>query len=102
MTGSRLSAYVVAAVTVRLADEGGRVALILLALDRLHRAGTGGLLVAALMIPHVVAAPAVGALIDRTRRPSLVVGGLALGFAAALASTAAVLGRLPLGVALVV
>ncbi|MER7007831.1 hypothetical protein ABT297_32970 [Dactylosporangium sp. NPDC000555] len=70
MAASRLVAYAGAAVMVRTADEGGRVALILLALDRLHRDGATGLLVACLMIPHVVAAPLVGALTDWSRRPS--------------------------------
>jgi MFS family permease len=97
-----VASYVVAAVAVRLADEGGRVALILLALDRLHRVGTGGVLVACLMVPHVVAAPVVGALTDRARRPCLVVGGLALGFGASLALTAVTLGHLPLGGSLLI
>jgi MFS family permease len=102
VAASRLAWYMGAAVAVRLADEGGRVALILLAFDRLHRVGTGGVLVACLMVPHVVAAPAVGALTDWARRPCLVVGGLALGFSASLALTAGTLGRVPLGVSLLV
>src|SRR5215212_6715543 len=77
-----LSRYLVAAVFVRLADEGARVALVLLALDRLGNAGAGGVLVAALLIPHVVAAPGVGLLADRIQQPRWVITGAAGGFAA--------------------
>jgi MFS family permease len=94
--------YAIAAVLARTADEGARVALLLLALDRLHRPGTTGLLVACLMIPHVVAAPLIGAITDRSRRPALTVGVLILGFGASLALTALTLGHLPLGLSLVV
>jgi MFS family permease len=91
--------YAIAAVLIRTADEGGRVALLLLALDRLHRPGTTGLLVACLMIPHVVAAPLVGSLLDRAPRA---VGLLTLGYAASLGTTALTLGHVPLGVSLAV
>jgi MFS family permease len=94
--------YASAAVLVRTADEGGRVALILLALDRLHHAGTTGLLVACLMIPHVVAAPLVGALTDWSARPALAIGGFTLGFSASLALTALTLGNVPLSASLLV
>jgi len=83
---------------VRTADDGGRVALILLALDRIDHEGATGLLVACLMVPHIVAAPLVGALTDWSRRPALVIGGLALGFSASLALTASTLGHVPLSV----
>jgi MFS family permease len=98
----RLISYASAAVLVRTADEGGRVALILLALDRLNSTGSTGLLVAALMIPHVVAAPVIGVLTDRARRPALTVAALTLGFGAALATTALTLGHVPLAVSLIV
>ena len=93
---ARLARYGVGAVTVRLGDEGARIALLLLALDRIGWAGAGGILVACLMLPHVLAAPLVGLIADRVRRPALVVGGLAFGFALALAATALTLGHLPL------
>ncbi|GIF05504.1 MFS transporter [Actinoplanes siamensis] len=64
-----LARYLVAAVSVRLADEGARVAIVLLALERAHDAALGGLLVAALMVPHVLAGPLVGA--AHTHRPAL-------------------------------
>jgi MFS family permease len=85
---SVLVRYTTAAALARLADEGSRVALLLLVLDGGHGAAYGGLLIAALMVPHVVAAPLVGALADRLRRRRpLYVAGL-LGYAAALLGTA--------------
>jgi hypothetical protein len=90
------------AVLARLADEGARVILILLALRRTGSAALGGELVAALLVPHVVAAPlisafAVGGLLGSlayARRPfgqhrpeRLAVGGLlASGLPLALAT----------------
>ncbi|MFP5283982.1 MAG: MFS transporter, partial [Actinomycetes bacterium] len=68
----------------------------LLALDRTRSAAIAGVLVAALLIPHVVAAPGVGWLTDRARRPRLVLTGAALGFAGSLAAVALLLGRVPL------
>lgn len=94
----RLAHYAAAAVLVRLADEGARVVLTLLALQRTGSTAVGGALVAALLVPHVVAAPLVGVLTDRARRLRLVVAVAAAGFAAALGATATELGRLPLAV----
>jgi predicted MFS family arabinose efflux permease len=93
--GKGLRSYLVAAVLVRMADEGARLALLLLALQRTGSAALGGALVAALLVPHVVAAPAVGLLTDRVRRPRWVLAAAAAGFAAALAVAAGGLGRLP-------
>jgi MFS family permease len=85
---SVLVRYTTAAALARLADEGSRVALLLLVLDGGHGAAYGGLLIAALMVPHVVAAPLIGALADRVRRRRpLYVTGL-LGYAAALLGSA--------------
>jgi MFS family permease len=97
-----LSRYLASAVLVRLSDEGARVALVLLALDRLGSARAGGVLVAALLIPHVVAAPGVGLLTDRIRQPRWVIAGAAAGFAASLVGVAACLGRLPMWLSVVV
>jgi MFS family permease len=96
-TSSGLGTYLVSAVLVRLADEGARVALLLLALQRTGSAALGGTLVAALLVPHVVASPAVGLLTDRVRRPCWVLASAAAGFAAALGGAAYGLGRLPVG-----
>ena len=98
----RLALYATAAVLVRLADEGARVAMTLLALHRIGSAALGGLLVAVLLVPHVVAAPLVGLLTDQARRPQLVVGAACGGFGLALALTAAMLGTAPLPVVLAV
>jgi hypothetical protein len=93
---TRLTAYAVAALLLRLADEGARVVLALLALERVGRAAVGGLLVAALLAPHVIAAPVVGSLADRSRHPDRLIAMAALGFAGSLAGTAAAFGRAPL------
>jgi predicted MFS family arabinose efflux permease len=87
-SGAVLARYTAAAALARLADEGSRVALLLLALQAGHGPAFGGALIAALMVPHVVAGPAAGALADavRRRRP-LYVAGL-LGFGAALVGAA--------------
>jgi hypothetical protein len=44
-----LQRYLITAVLVRLADEGARIALVLLALERTNSAAVGGLLVAVLL-----------------------------------------------------
>ncbi|WP_375430477.1 MFS transporter [uncultured Friedmanniella sp.] len=94
--------YLAAAVLVRFADEGARVALVLLALERTGSAGTGGLLIAALLVPQVVAAPVVGLLTDRARRPAGVLAVAVVGFGLSLAGTAAGLSRWPLALSVVV
>src|SRR2546426_918240 len=90
--------YGVAAMLLRLADEGARVVLVLLALERGDGAGVGGLLVAALFVPHVLAAPVLGLLVDRVARAEAVLAGACAVFAAGLAAPAVALGRLPVAV----
>ena len=68
LPAAALLRYLAAAALARLADEGSRVALLLLAIGQPGGATYGGLLVGALMVPHAVAAPLVGAAADRTRR----------------------------------
>src|SRR3954454_3638124 len=92
--------YAVAAVLVRGADEGARVALVLLALERTRSAALGGLLVAALLVPHVVAGRGAGAVADRSRRPLRLVAAASAGFGTALAVAALVVGRVPTPVVL--
>jgi MFS family permease len=87
--------YLLSATLARLADEGARVALVLHALERTSSAAFGGILIAAFMLPHVLAAPGVGALADRTRRRRLVHASAPLIFAASLAFVALGLGRIP-------
>jgi len=91
----QLAHYAGAAVLVRGADEGARVALVLLALERTRSAALGGLLVAALLVPHVVAAGVVGTAADRARRPLRLVAAASAGFGAALAVAGIAVGRLP-------
>ncbi len=90
-----LTGYLAAAVTTRVADEGARVSLVLLSLDVAGSAKLGGLLVAVLLAPHVIAAPLVGLAIDRGRRPRWILVLGILVFAASLLAVALVLGRAP-------
>src|SRR4051812_48254279 len=92
--------YAGAAVLVRGADEGARVALVLLALERTRSAALGGLLVAALLVPHVVAAGVVGAVADRSRRPLRLVAAASAGFGAPLPVAPLALGPVPTPVVL--
>ena len=92
----RLVHYLGAALLSRTADEGSRVALVLLALDRTGSAAVGGTLVATLLIPHVVAAPLVGGLVDRSPRPGRVLAAAIAIFAAGLVTAVLLLGRSPL------
>lgn len=82
-----LSLYLAGAIFARLADEGARIALVLLAVERGSGAGEGGLLVAAFLVPHVIAAPLLGNLVDRSKVPLRVVAlGIVCTAAALLAA----------------
>jgi hypothetical protein len=76
------------------------VVLALLAVHRLGSGAVAGALVAALLVPHVVAAPVVGALVDRVRRPGIVICLAAVLFGSGLAVVVTGLGRVPLPVLL--
>ncbi|MFC7531960.1 MFS transporter [Actinoplanes sp. GCM10030250] len=91
--GRVLARYLAAATGARLADEGARVSIVLLALERTGDAALGGLLVAALMVPHVVVGPLAGAAADaaRRRKPLYVIAFLT--YAVAMAGSAALIGR---------
>ncbi|MEU2427325.1 MFS transporter [Streptomyces sp. NPDC007851] len=88
-----LPVYLTAAVLARTADEGARVALVMLATQRADSAALGGALVAALMIPHVAAAPVAGALADTVRRRRLLHGGAVTLYGVALVALAVLVGR---------
>src|SRR3954471_13975299 len=94
-----LSRYVCTAACARLADEGARVAVLLLAIERTGRAGLGGLLVGALMVPHVLAAPVVGAFADAARRRRPLYVAVFLAYAALLAGAAPLIGPCPVAAA---
>ncbi|MEV7074346.1 MFS transporter [Streptomyces sp. NPDC093990] len=89
---SPLPAYLTSAVLARTADEGARVALVMLAAQRADSTALGGALVAALMIPHVAAAPVVGVLADSVRRRRLFHGGAVVLYGAALLTLALLVG----------
>lgn len=101
-TGTALPRYLTGAVLVRLGDEGARVALVLLALEKAASPALGGQLVAALMVPHVVAAPLAGALADRVRRRRLFHATALVLYGIALAGCALLVGRAPAAVPLLV
>ncbi|BBH69193.1 MFS transporter [Actinoplanes sp. OR16] len=87
-----LPRYLAAATGARLADEGARVSIVLLALDQTGSATVGGLLVAALMVPHVAAAPLAGAAADRARRRKPLYLAAFVAYAAALTGSALLIG----------
>lgn len=65
-----LPIYLLTATLARLANEGLKLALILAAADSPGGIRLGGLLVAAFLIPAVVAAPFVGRLADTSKTPT--------------------------------
>ncbi|MFK0293975.1 MFS transporter [Streptomyces sp. NPDC090442] len=97
-----LPRYLAVALFARLAEEGMAVAAVLLALARTGSAGQGAFVLTAWMAPHVLAAPLVGTLAGRTRRPRLFHLAALGGFAAAIATLAVLTGRAPAPVTLTV
>ncbi|MBT2499083.1 hypothetical protein J7E25_08240 [Agromyces sp. ISL-38] len=89
-----VAAYLTAATPPRLAVGGIIVAIPVLAVEQLGDVALGGLLVAAALGPSIVAAPIVGAVLDRTRRPGALMAGAGLVTAAAF-TVAAFLGDVP-------
>ena len=87
-------AYLTAATPPRLAVGGITVALPVLAVEQLGDVALGGLLAAAALGPSIVAAPVVGAVLDRTRHPGTLMAGAGLVMAVAFA-IAAFLGPVP-------
>lgn len=62
------------ATPLRVAMNGSSVALPVLTVSTVNDVALGGLLVAAAFGPSVIAAPVVGALLDRSRRPRTMIG----------------------------
>lgn len=89
--------FLAASVPLRLASGGAVVAIPILAVAELDNVAIGGALVAASLAPAVLAAPIVGAALDRARHPKLLVIGAALVTVIAFAAVA-LLGILPLPV----
>jgi hypothetical protein len=92
--------YLITATCARLADEGARVAIVLLCLARTGSPGLGGLLVAALMVPHVIAAPLAGAAADFARRRKAVYLGAFFLYAVLITAAALLIGPATEGAAL--
>lgn len=89
--------YLAASVPPRLAMAGSSVAIPILAVQELNNIGVGGALVAVSLGPSVIAAPMVGAALDRSRRPAVLIAASGFLTAAALAS-ASFIGQVPLPV----
>lgn len=89
--------YLAVSVPPRLALSGSVVAIPILAVQELGDVGIGGVLVAVFSAPSVIASPIVGAVLDRSRRPGVLVAASGLLTAIALA-TASFLGQIPLPV----
>jgi MFS family permease len=92
--------YLAGAIPVRLVSNGAGVALALAAASRLDSVAVGGLLIAVLNAPSIVAAPVIGALTDAVASPKRLMLGSAVVMSAALALTAFV-GTVPLAAVIV-
>jgi hypothetical protein len=89
--------YLTVATPLRLAVGGLTVALPILAVEELGDVALGGALAAACLAPSIVAAPIVGAALDRTRHPRLLIA--LAGVVTALGTlVAALLGIVPVAV----
>lgn len=86
-----------ASVPIRMASSGAMIAIPILAVHVTGSVPVGAALVALAMFPSIFAAPLVGALLDSTQRPKLVMMLSAVGVAATYAA-AAFMDSLPIGV----
>ncbi|WP_375399144.1 MFS transporter [uncultured Amnibacterium sp.] len=101
MQGRRAEAgYLLASVPLRLVSSGTELGLTLVAVRSLHDLALGAALIAVLTAPSVIAAPAVGAVLDAVRSPGRAMTVAAVLLAAALA-VAAFAGSVPLPVVIV-
>jgi MFS family permease len=89
--------YLAASIPPRLAIAGAAVAIPILAVQQMDDVLLGGALVSVSLGPSVVAAPLVGAALDRARRPGLLIAASGVLTALAFAITA-FLGEVPLPV----
>ncbi|MBA9002311.1 MFS transporter [Thermomonospora cellulosilytica] len=90
-----------AATLLRVSAEGLGTGLVLVVQARTGQAALAGFLQAGVMLPYVVAGPAVGHALDRTRRPRTFALALAGCYVLAAALLMLVAGRVPLLLALV-
>lgn len=89
--------YLAGSTPQRLASAGSAVAIPILAVQQLNDIVTGGGLVAVSLGPSILAAPLVGAVLDRARRPGILIAVAGLLTAAAFL-VAGFLGQIPLPV----
>jgi hypothetical protein len=97
-TRAALGRYLAVALLLRSADEGMRVVLVLLALERTGGVALGGLLLGAWFAPHVLAAPLAGGITDRAvaaGHPRLPYAGAFTLIGAVLLAATAGIGRVP-------
>ncbi|WP_127792672.1 MFS transporter [Agromyces sp. LHK192] len=78
MPRQHVASYLAAATPPRLAVGGITVAIPVLAVEQTGDVALGGLLAAATLAPSIVAAPFVGVLLDRSRRPGALIAIAAL------------------------
>lgn len=90
-----LARLLMAATLARTADAGAAVVLLLASVRHTGDPALGALVLAALLVPHVVAGPFVGLVTDRARRPRLVHAGFAALFGAALGGVLLMTGVAP-------
>ncbi|MEV4131911.1 MFS transporter [Dactylosporangium sp. NPDC049742] len=95
-----LARLLTAAVLARTAEAGATVVLLLASVQHFGGPATGASVLAALLVPHVVAGPVVGLVTDRARRPRLVHAGFAAVFGLALGGVLLLTGVAPLPVVL--
>lgn len=88
-----LARYAAVAVVARVADTASITALVLAALERTGSPATGGILAAAVTVPHILAGPLAGALADRVRPPALLYVPSFLVFGLALVAVNATVGE---------
>lgn len=93
-----LARLLVAATLARTADAGATVVLLLASVRHTGDPAQGALILAALLVPHVLAGPFVGLVTDRARRPRLVHAGFAGLFGVALGGVLLLTGVAPLPV----
>lgn len=79
-----------ASVPIRAAASGAQIAIPILAVQEFNDIGLGAALVALALVPGIVAAPLVGALLDRAHHPRALMMLAAAGTAAAYAVAAAI------------
>lgn len=72
----------------RLATEGAGLAIVVLSIDRTGSATMAGVLLACATLPQLVTGPLVGAALDRSRRPGLILAGAVAASAAAVGALA--------------